>query len=429
MPIPMQQRRSLATRRAAALAAAAARRNPRNPRLRRAAVVAAVARYAISSFPDYLRLRLVDRAWRLHCRRSGHPPPPFPWLLLPRSAAAAAAAAGPRRVAFYDIPGGRSYRYDLNFAGAVVATGHGWVVMAGENPRRLTLVNPVNDDRRVLPWPFPSSTTRRNAANASVDNRFHVVLTSSPNVSSGGNCFLVVVTDRLLAYCRLGRDGFFGGWETLRAPGFRFHVSLSDALAVGPTTVVAVDERRRLWRVDLAVEGNPKVVQRRDTGFELPPPWTEDVAVTRQYLVESAGHVILVVSDERHTRVAMYKLNWDARAWLPAAAVPGGGGDGRVLLLGRGCSAAVPAASAGGRAAGSVLFVRQPSMIPDVDVVAAAAGGGGGMAWFWSESRVGAAPGDLLVLKKTVPHRNGEFGAGGDSFWFFPAVDPDENAI
>lgn len=41
---------------------------------------------------------------------------------------------------------------------------------------------------------------------------------------------------------------------------------------------------------------------------------------------------------------------------------------------------------------------------------------------------MGAAPGDLLVLKKTVPHRHGEFPADGDSFWFFPAVDPDEDA-
>lgn len=388
-------RRSLAPRRRAAEAAMAAARNPRNPR-RRGAILAAVAPFL--AFADYLRLRLVDRAWRLYCRRVGHAPPPFPWLMLPERESPPGAGAGARRV-FYDVPGGRSYGYRVPSRDMhrCVATGHGWVVMvAVDAPRRVMLLNPITGDQRIVAWPF----ARWNA-------RFHAVLTSSPAAGEAG-CFLVVVADRLLAFCRPGAD--FQGWETLRAPGFRHHAALSDVVAVG-ATVYLVDERRRLWRADLADE-NPKV-QRRDTGFALP-----SLELRRHYLVESLGHVLLVLSDERHNRVALYKLNWDARAWLPIAACPGE----RVLLLGRGCSAAVPPSSAAGRAPGTVLFAHQPSTLPDVDVAAR------GQAWFWSESRVGAAPGDLLVLKKTVPHRHGEFPADGDSFWFFPAVDPDENA-
>ncbi|KAF0928629.1 hypothetical protein E2562_006066 [Oryza meyeriana var. granulata] len=393
-------RRSLAPRRPAMAAAAA--RNPRNPR-RCATIFAELAPFV--SFADYLGLRLVDRAWRLYCRRVGHAPPPFPWLLLPEREPPA--AAGPRRATargvFYDIPGGRSYGYQVPSRDVhrCVATGHGWLVMAAveaQEPRRIVLVNPITDEQRFFAWPF-----------AKWNVRFHAVLTSSP-IDEG--CFLVVVTDRLLAFCR--PDDFQGGWQTLRAPGFRYHAALSDVVSVG-STVYLVDERRRLWRVDLADE-NPKV-QRRDTGFALPSQETR-----RQYLVESLGHVLLVLSDDRHNRVALYKLNWEARAWLPTASCPGE----RVLLLGRGCSAAVPSSSAAGRAPGSVLFAYQPSTMPDVD--GAVRGVVGGQAWFWSESRVGAVPGDLLVLKKTVSHRHGELPTTGDSFWFFPEVDPDENA-
>nr|AAG13486.1 hypothetical protein [Oryza sativa Japonica Group] len=351
----------------------AAARNPRNPR-RRGAILAAVAPFL--AFADYLRLRLVDRAWRLYCRRVGHAPPPFPWLMLPERESPPGAGAVARRV-FYDVPGGRSYGYRVPSRDMhrCVATGHGWVVMvAVDAPRRVMLLNPITGDQRIVAWPF----ARWNA-------RFHAVLTSSPAAGEAG-CFLVVVADRLLAFCRPGAD--FQGWETLRAPGFRHHAALSDVVAVGATVAGTRGSRSR------------------------------SLELRRHYLVESLGHVLLVLSDERHNRVALYKLNWDARAWLPIAACPGE----RVLLLGRGCSAAVPPSSAAGRAPGTVLFAHQPSTLPDVDVAAR------GQAWFWSESRVGAAPGDLLVLKKTVPHRHGEFPADGDSFWFFPAVDPDEDA-
>nr|AAP54925.2 expressed protein [Oryza sativa Japonica Group] len=245
-------RRSLAPRRRAAEAAMAAARNPRNPR-RRGAILAAVAPFL--AFADYLRLRLVDRAWRLYCRRVGHAPPPFPWLMLPERESPPGAGAVARRV-FYDVPGGRSYGYRVPSRDMhrCVATGHGWVVMvAVDAPRRVMLLNPITGDQRIVAWPF----ARWNA-------RFHAVLTSSPAAGEAG-CFLVVVADRLLAFCRPGAD--FQGWETLRAPGFRHHAALSDVVAVG-ATVYLVDERRRLWRADLADE-NPKV-QRRDTGFALP---------------------------------------------------------------------------------------------------------------------------------------------------------------
>ncbi|XP_015697070.2 uncharacterized protein LOC102713028 [Oryza brachyantha] len=378
-------------RRAATMAAGRSRGNPS----RRAVLFTALAPFV--TFADYLSLRLVDRAWRVHCRRIGHAPPPFPWLLLPERERET--AVGPRRRAtvrrvFYDVPGGRSYAYEAPSMDIhrCVATGHGWLVMVAEEPpRRIMLFNPITGEQRIVAWPFVKWNVR-----------FHAVLTSSP---AHAGCFLVVVWDRLLAFCR---PDDFQGWQTLRSPGFRYHAARSDVVSVG-SMVYVVDERRRLWRVDLD-DVNPKVL-RRDTGFTLPSQ-----ELRRHYLVESLGHVLLVLSDERYSNVALYKLNWEARAWLPVAACPGE----RVLLLGRGCSAAVPSSSAAGHAPGSVLFAHQPSTMPDVDGVI-----GDRQAWFWSESRVGVVP---LVLKKTVPHRQGDFSTTGDSFWFFPAVDPDENA-
>jgi hypothetical protein len=50
----------------------------------------------------------------------------------------------------------------------------------------------------------------------------------------------------------------------------------------------------------------------------------------RHYLVvESLCHIVhLVLSDDRHTRVALFRLDWDKRAWVPERV-----GDDRVLLL------------------------------------------------------------------------------------------------
>uniref|UniRef100_A0A0D9XM73 Uncharacterized protein n=1 Tax=Leersia perrieri TaxID=77586 RepID=A0A0D9XM73_9ORYZ len=93
-----------------------------------------------------------------------------------------------------------------------------------------------------------------------------MLMSSSSNTSS--SCILVVVINRLLAYCRLGH-------------GFCFHASLNDAVAVGPTNVITVVKRRRLWRVYLAAKENPKVVQQRDMGFTLPPLWTSSKSVGR----------------------------------------------------------------------------------------------------------------------------------------------------
>ncbi|KAL5224326.1 hypothetical protein ABZP36_010965 [Zizania latifolia] len=383
--------RPIAPRRRTAMAA----RNPANPRRR--AIFALLAPFV--GFADYLRLRLVDRAWRLYCRRVGRTPPPFPWLMLPPRESAPGHPAPTVRV-FYDIPGGMSYGYNVPPKNhhRCVATGHGWLVMvAVQPPRRITVLNPITDEGKVIPWPFDNC-----------NERFHAHLTSSPVDRA---CFLVVVTDRLIAYCR---PAHFQGWQTLRAPGFRYHAASSDVVSLSSSLVFLVDQRGKLWRVELA-EQQPHV-ERRDTAFALPSK-----ELRRYYLVESLGHILLVLSDDRHKCVSLYKLDWAARMWAPT---DGWRGD-RVLLLGRGCSAAVPASSAAGRVPGTVLFARQPTSISDMD--SSVRGDGGGQAWFWSETRVDATPDDLLVLKKTVPHRQGEF-TDDDSFWFFPAVDPDENA-
>jgi hypothetical protein len=55
-------------------------------------------------------------------------------------------------------------------------------------------------------------------------------------------------------------------------------------------------------------------------------------------------------------------------------------------------------------------------------------GGVAAPAWFWSETRLNNGSDGLLVMKKKMNHREGQFTAG-DSFWFFPAIDPDENAV
>lgn len=254
--------------RRAAEAAMAAARNPRNPR-RRGAILAAVA----PSSPSPTTSGSASSTARGASTAAQSATPRRPSLAdAPRAGVAAGAGAVARRV-FYDVPGGRSYGYRVPSRDMhrCVATGHGWVVMvAVDAPRRVMLLNPITGDQRIVAWPF----ARWNA-------RFHAVLTSSPAAGEAG-CFLVVVADRLLAFCRPGAD--FQGWETLRAPGFRHHAALSDVVAVG-ATVYLVDERRRLWRADLADE-NPKV-QRRDTGFALP-----SLELRRHYLVESLGHVL-----------------------------------------------------------------------------------------------------------------------------------------
>ncbi|KAG8083874.1 hypothetical protein GUJ93_ZPchr0010g11123 [Zizania palustris] len=384
----------IAPRRRTAMAA----RNPANPRLRD--IFALLARFL--SFADYLKLRLVDHASRLYCRRVGRTPPPFPWLMLPQRESPGAPSTATVRRIFYDIPGGRSYRYEIpdkRFY-RCVATGHGWLVMVSVHPpRRILMLNPITDQGKVVPWPFDN-----------INGCFHAHLTSSPG---DRGCFLVMVTDKLIAYCR---PAIYQGWYALRAPGFRYHEASSDVVSLSSSLVFLVDQRRKLWRVELAEQ--PPQVECRDTAFALP---SEELR--RYYLVESLGHIHLVLSEDRHKRIALYKLDWAAASmWAP---MDGWCGD-RVLLLGRGCSAAVPASSAAGRAPGTVLFARQPMSIRDMD--RSVRGDSRGQAWFWSETRVDAGPDDLLVLKKTVPHQQGEFTNADDSFWFFPAIDPDENA-
>ena len=130
---------------------------------------------------------------------------------------------------------------------------------------------------------------------------------------------------------------------------------------------------------------------------------------------------VVSVSDDHHKRIGLYRLNWDARLWVPMPA--NGLGDG-VLLLGRGCSAAVPASAAAGRLPGAVLVVRQPWRSTFLHTGLNFSGDvGGEQPWFWTESRLGAGlDDDQLVMRKTVPHRPGKF-ITGDSFWFFPAID------
>ncbi|KAL6641432.1 hypothetical protein ACP70R_019613 [Stipagrostis hirtigluma subsp. patula] len=378
----------------------AAAPNPASPRdpppnSRAGRTLALLAPYL--RFADHLSMRLVSREWRRACRLAGRAPPPFPWLMLPAPAERAPAAAA-RRL-FYDIPAGRTYAYAVPAYHRCVASRGGWLVLAAlDPPRRLVLANPVTGARCVLAWPFGEKSAEG----------FHAVLTASP---ADPACFLAVATDRLVAYCRPGRRG--GGWATLRAPGFRYDTAGSDVVSVG-ATVYLVDERRKLWRADLSA-AEPKV-ERRDTAFAIPQGerW-------RHYLVESLGHVHLVVLDDHQKHMGLFRLDWHSRLWVPTAAA--GLGDS-VLLLGRGCSAAVPA-SAALRAPGTVLVARQPWSFLHVGSTAHGGGGGGGQQWFWTESRMGAGMEDQLVLKKTVPQRPGMFTAG-DSFWFFPGIDPSE---
>ncbi|PAN48599.1 hypothetical protein PAHAL_9G394200 [Panicum hallii] len=389
--------------RRAAMAAAAppypgsARARPR--RLPGDHIIAALAPHL--RFADHLAHRIVCRSWRRGCRLIGRAPPPFPWLMLPPTAASGAAPdpGTPQRRVFYDIPGGRSYAYPVPASYRYVASRGGWLVLvASDPPRRLVVLNPITAMRLVVSWPFGEDPTEG----------FHAVLTAS---LADPMCFLAVATDRLVKYCRPTLGG--GDWATLRAPGFRYDTACSDLVSVG-TMVYLMDERRKLWRADLAA-AEPKV-ERRDTAFVLPPGerW-------RHYLVESLGHVLLVVSDDHHKRIGLYRLNWDARLWvrMPASGL----GDG-VLLLGRGCSAAVPASAAAGRLPGSVLVVRQPWRSTFVHMGLNFSGDGGGeQPWFWTESRLGAGlDDDQLVMRKTVPQRPGKFTTG-DSFWFFPAID------
>ncbi|XP_062200285.1 uncharacterized protein LOC133902972 [Phragmites australis] len=368
-----------------------------NPRSRGDRILALLAPYL--SFADHLTLRIVCRGWRRSCRLLGRAPPPFPWLMLPPPSPTRgppAPGAAQRRV-FYDIPRGRTYAYAVPALHRYVASRGGWLVLAAVHPpRRLVLMNPITGARGVIAWPFGEK----------VIDGFHAVLTSSP---ADPACFLAVATDRLVAYCRPGRGG---GWVTLRAPGFRYDTAGSDVLAVG-ATVYLVDERRKLWRADLAA-AEPKV-ERRDTAFALPQGERR-----LHYLVKSLGHVHLVVSDEHHKRMALFRLDWHARMWVPT---PADGLGDRVLLLGRGCSAAVPSWAASGRAPGTVLIARQAWGFLHVGSDAR----GGEQPWFWTESRLNAGLDDQMALKKTVPHRPGVFTAG-DSFWFFPGIDSTECA-
>jgi hypothetical protein len=151
------------------------------------------------SFVDYLSIRLVCPSWRFFCRRIGRAPPPFPWLMLPEPAPASPSAPAPVTVRrqFYDIPGGRPYAYDVPGEGyhrCVASSAYGWLVFVSvDAPRRLVLVNPISGARVVVSWPF---------GDKSPNARFHAALTSSPADRSA--FFLVVATDRLVAYCRPG---------------------------------------------------------------------------------------------------------------------------------------------------------------------------------------------------------------------------------
>ncbi|CAN6300203.1 unnamed protein product [Urochloa humidicola] len=380
-------------------------------RLRGDIIIAALAPHI--RFSDHLAHRVVCRSWRRSCRLISRAPPPFPWLMLPPPAATAAAASGPapggapqrrrRGRVFYDIPGGRSYAYPVPESRRYLASRGGWLVLAASDPpRRLELFNPITGMLVAVSWPFGEGPTEG----------FHAVLTAS---LADPGCILAVATDRLVRYCR---PAVGGGWATLRAPGFRYDTAGSDLVSVG-ATVYLTDERRKLWRADLAA-AEPKM-ERRDTAFALPQLLAGEEARWRHYLVESLGHVHLVVSDDHHRRVGLYKLDWGARLWVRT---PASGLGDMVLLLGRGCSAVVPASASAGRAPGTVLVARQPwrSTVQQMDLNFRG-DGGGEQHWFWTESRVGAGlDDDQLVVRKTVPQRPGEFTTG-DSFWFFPAID------
>ncbi|KAJ1296345.1 hypothetical protein BS78_01G293400 [Paspalum vaginatum] len=360
-------------------------------------IIAALAPYL--SFADHLVHRIVCRAWRHSCHLIGRRPPPFPWLMLPPPPPPAPAPGTPQRRVFYDIPGGRSYAYPVPASYRYLASRGGWLVLAASDPpRRIVVLNPITNGQVDVSWPF-------GEGEEPTEGGFHAVMTASLVDPA---CFLAVAKDRVVKYCRPAA-GRAGGWVTLHAQGFRFDAARSDLVSVG-TTVYLVDGRRKLWRADL-VATEPKV-ERRDTAFELPggEAW-------RHYLVESLGHVLLVVSDEHHQRLGLYSLNWGARMWVPT---PASGIGDTVLLLGRGCSAAVPASAAAGHSPGTVLAVRQPWRWSSVHMGLNFCRG---QPWFWTASRLGAGLGDhQLALKKTVPQRPGEF-ITGDSFWFFPAID------
>jgi hypothetical protein len=384
--------------------AAAPNPNPRSAgdrpnRLRGDDIITALAPHI--RFADHLIHRVVCRAWRRSCRLIGRAPPPFPWLMLPPPPAAsgpAPAPGAPQRRVFYDIPGGRSYAYPVPASYRYVASRGGWLVLAASDPpRRLVVLNPITAAKVVVSWPFGENPAEG----------LHAVMTAS---LADPACFLVVATDRVIKYCR---PALGGDWATLRAQGFRFDTACSDLVSVG-ATVYLMDERRKVWRSNLAA-AEPKV-ERRDTSFALP----QGEIRWRHYLVESLGHVLLVVSDDHHKRLGLFRLNWDTRLWVrtPASAL----GE-QVLLLGRGCSAVVPASAAAGRSPGTVLVVRQPWRSSVLHMGLNFCGGGGEQPWFWTESRLGAGlDDDQLVMRKTVPHRPGQLTTG-DSFWFFPAID------
>jgi hypothetical protein len=369
-----------------------AARNPRDLRCLGNIIFSLVGPYL--RFADVLALRLVCRQWRICIRSIGVDAPSFPWLMLPPLATRRHSPPALLR-SFYDIPGGRAYSYEVPTYHRCVATGGGWLVLAAvDTPRRMVLANPITGAMKVLPWPFGDK--------APVSEGIRAVLTCSP---ADPSCFLAVATDRLIAFCRPGRGG--GGWATLRAPGYRHDAACSDMVAVG-STVYLVDERRKLWRAELAAP-EPRL-ERRDTAFALQQ---QGDSRWSNYLMESFGNVHLVVSDQRHKHVALYQLDWQERIWLRKAASVLGD---RVLLLGHGCSAAVPASTATGHRPGAVLFARQtldPLLVGSTIC---------DQQWFWSQSRLDSEVDDLIVLKKTVPHWPGAFTAG-DSFWFFPSID------
>jgi hypothetical protein len=367
-------------------------------------IVAALAPFL--GFADHLVHRIVCRAWRRSCRILGRAPPPFPWLMLPPPLPPAggpgpAPGTAQRRV-FYDIPGGRSYAYPIPASYRHVTSRSGWLVLiASDSPRRLLVLNPITGGQVVVSWPFKEDT-----------DGFLAVLTA-PLGDPG--CFLAVATDRLIKYCHPAGGG---EWATLRALGFRYDAALSDLVSVGDT-VYLVDERRKIWRADLAA-AQPKV-ERKDTAFALPQgEWW------RHYLVESLGHILLVVSDPHHKRLGLYRLRWDVNLWV---SMPASGLGDSVLLLGRGCSAAVPASAAAGRLPGTVLVAHQPFRCSFLHVGIGwlnFPGGGGDQPWFWTESRLGAGLGDdQLVVRKSVPHWPlwSDGFTIGDSFWFFPGID------
>jgi hypothetical protein len=369
---------------------------------------AALAPYV--TFADHLKIRLVCHSWRFFSRRIGRAPPPFPWLMLPEPTPASPSAPAPVTVRrqFYDVPGGRPYAYDVPGEGyhrCVASSACGWLVfVAVDAPRRILLLNPVSSARVVVSWPFVGD----NKQSPSPTNaRFHAALTASP--CNPGACFLVVAADRLVAYCRPGQRQD-QAWRTLRAPGFRYDAASSDIATVG-AVVYLVDDRRKVWRADLA-DPDPKV-ERRNTACPLP---FGESSMRHYLVVESLRHVHLVLSDDRHARVALFRLDWDKRTWAPERV-----GDDRVLLLGRGCSAFTPPAR--GRPPGMVLFAHQPSF----SLAEVGDGRAAGPSWFWAETRLNDGSEDVPAMKMRMNHRQGEFTAG-DSFWFFPALDPDESA-